>query len=62
MAKLFARGEEAGPVRGRFWFEEDQVYGFVRDVEFVRDFGGENGVVEFELDGWLGWMPLDGGR
>ena len=38
-------------MRGRFWFEEDQVYGFVRDVEFVRDFGGENGVVEFELDG-----------
>ena len=27
------------------------MYGFVRDVEFVRDFGGENGVVEFELDG-----------
>ena len=38
-------------MRGRFWVEEDQVDGFVRDVEFVRDFGGENGVVEFELDG-----------
>ena len=38
-------------MRGRFWFEENQLDGFVRDGEFMRDLSGKNGVVEFQLNG-----------
>ena len=51
MAELFARGEESRPVRSWFWFEENQVDGFIRDGEFMRDLVGKNGVVKFQFDG-----------
>ena len=38
-------------MRGRFWFEENQVDGFIRDGEFMRDLSGKHGVVEFQLNG-----------
>ena len=51
VAELFARGEESRPVRSWFWFEENQVDGFIRDGEFMRDLVGKNGVVKFQFDG-----------
>ena len=51
VAELFARGEEPRPVRSWFWFEENQVDGFIRDGEFMRDLVGKDGVVKFQFDG-----------
>ena len=38
-------------MRSWFWFEENQVDGFIRDGEFMRDLVGKDGVVKFQFDG-----------